>query len=539
MLESGAVPRAAAATPATLVPAPDSAGRRRRHERPAPRPHLAPCPDLASAAPTTPRAPPPRQRRKRQEAAAAAILVPLALLAVVSTVFGMMMAVASDLPALEQLPQVAKRKNSVLTDIRGTRLATLTSNQGRIIVPATRSRRTPSTPSSRSRTSASTRTPASTCAASARAFVQDVVQRRQAQGGSTIAQQFVKNALAGPAQRTVFEKLREAALAYHLTRKWSKERILTEYLNTVYFGNGAYGIEAAARTYFGADPNHDGLRHARQRHVRRSSSRPPRRRCWRRSSPRRARYDPVAHPRRRHGAGATSCSRRCSSRAASPSRSTTTRSSEPLLRRRSRPPHVEHPRGHRVLHDRGCASSLVDQLGAAAGVRGRPARSGRRSTSSSRGRAEQAVNNWLSWPGRARPPRSSRSTTRPARSARWSAARDYDKAPFNLATQGQRQPGSSFKPFILAEALRQGIGPGAVFAVAQALLPRAHKGSSEKFVVNNFEDNYAGSVDARQRADVLRQLGLRRSWASRSGPRRSPGWPSAWASARRSPRTSR
>ena len=49
----------------------------------------------------------------------------------------------------------------------------------------------------------------------------------------------------------MFEKLREAALAYQLTRKWSKEKILTEYLNSIYFGNGAYGIESAARTYFG------------------------------------------------------------------------------------------------------------------------------------------------------------------------------------------------------------------------------------------------------------------------------------------------
>ena len=48
----------------------------------------------------------------------------------------------------------------------------------------------------------------------------------------------------------VFQKLREAALAYHLTRKWSKERILRNYLNSIYFGNGAYGIESAARTYF-------------------------------------------------------------------------------------------------------------------------------------------------------------------------------------------------------------------------------------------------------------------------------------------------
>ena len=89
----------------------------------------------------------------------------------------------------------------------------------------------------------------------ARAFGQDVLKRRAAQGGSTITQQFVKNALAAQGDRSVFQKLREAALAYHLERKWSKEKILTQYLNTVYFGNGAYGIESAVRTYFGAgDP---------------------------------------------------------------------------------------------------------------------------------------------------------------------------------------------------------------------------------------------------------------------------------------------
>ena len=63
----------------------------------------------------------------------------------------------------------------------------------------------------------------------------------------------MKVALAAQDQRTIFNKLREAALAYHLTRKWSKDKILTEYLNSIYFGNGAYGIESAARTYFGAD----------------------------------------------------------------------------------------------------------------------------------------------------------------------------------------------------------------------------------------------------------------------------------------------
>ena len=92
----------------------------------------------------------------------------------------------------------------------------------------------------------------------ARAFVQDIIQRKAVQGASTIPQQFVKNALRAQAQRTVFQKLRESAMAFHLSRKWSKEKILTEYLNAIYYGNGAYGIESAARTYFGATSEHFG-----------------------------------------------------------------------------------------------------------------------------------------------------------------------------------------------------------------------------------------------------------------------------------------
>src|SRR5919199_2636293 len=84
----------------------------------------------------------------------------------------------------------------------------------------------------------------------ARALWQDIVAKKAVQGGSTITQQFVKNALAAQDDRTIFQKLRESALAYHLTRKWSKERILRNYLNSIYFGNGAYGIGSAAQTYF-------------------------------------------------------------------------------------------------------------------------------------------------------------------------------------------------------------------------------------------------------------------------------------------------
>jgi len=80
----------------------------------------------------------------------------------------------------------------------------------------------------------------------ARAFVADVTGGAT-QGASTIAQQFVKNSLSEQNNRTIFEKLREAALAYHLTHEWHRWQILTSYLNTIYFGHGAYGVESAAR----------------------------------------------------------------------------------------------------------------------------------------------------------------------------------------------------------------------------------------------------------------------------------------------------
>ena len=83
-----------------------------------------------------------------------------------------------------------------------------------------------------------------------------MLSRSVQQGASTITEQFVKNALEAQGSRTIFQKFREAALAYRLEQHWTKDKILTEYLNTIYFGQGAYGIEAAARTYFGW--NHPG-----------------------------------------------------------------------------------------------------------------------------------------------------------------------------------------------------------------------------------------------------------------------------------------
>jgi penicillin-binding protein 1A len=97
-----------------------------------------------------------------------------------------------------------------------------------------------------------------------RAAWRDLVAGGVVQGGSTITQQLVKRVYAGSyvegengvsdyviPPRTIKEKVREVLLAMKVERSLTKDQILARYLNTVYFGHGAYGIEAAAQTYFG------------------------------------------------------------------------------------------------------------------------------------------------------------------------------------------------------------------------------------------------------------------------------------------------
>ena len=85
-----------------------------------------------------------------------------------------------------------------------------------------------------------------------RAAVHNAEEGEVVEGGSTITQQYVKVAMLDPSQ-TLSRKVEEAVLAVRLEQRFSKEEILERYLNTVYFGNGAYGVQAAAREYFGVD----------------------------------------------------------------------------------------------------------------------------------------------------------------------------------------------------------------------------------------------------------------------------------------------
>jgi penicillin-binding protein 1A len=84
----------------------------------------------------------------------------------------------------------------------------------------------------------------------ARAAIANLLHRGVSQGGSTLTQQLAKN-LFLTQERTLQRKLQEAELALWLERKYAKDEILELYLNRVYFGSGAYGVEAAAQRYFG------------------------------------------------------------------------------------------------------------------------------------------------------------------------------------------------------------------------------------------------------------------------------------------------
>ena len=85
-----------------------------------------------------------------------------------------------------------------------------------------------------------------------RAFVRNVLARRVVQGASTITQQLAKQIFLKP-ERKISRKLREILLAVQIERNFSKPEILQFYLNQVYFGEGAYGAQAAARNYFGKE----------------------------------------------------------------------------------------------------------------------------------------------------------------------------------------------------------------------------------------------------------------------------------------------
>ena len=411
------------------------------------------------------------------------LVVGLGALGLVAFFFGMMMSITQDLPQLEAKKEFAEAKNSEVVDDQGNRIGTLLSNDNRILVDS------------------GDISPYMKEAAVAiedrrfyehdgvdlkglfRAGIENLVPGGSTQGGSTITEQFVKNALEAQNSRTVFQKFREAALAYEIERNWDKDKILTEYLNTIYFGEGAYGIEAAARTYFGW--NHAGC------------GQPGHEMCAKDLTP----------PEAAMLAGIIT-----SPSAFSPRNN----------------PQAAQDRRNLVLQKM-LDEGDIDQMEYDQGVKTQlPAASELAKPS-----VESEAPYFTSWlrqqvvdlygPGRAFGggltvhstldmemqntaqdiAQSTLSGVAPTASVvvldnetggvkAMVGGNDYQNHPFNLATNGHRQPGSAFKPFTLATALSQGISTSTTYASNEKIF-KVPRSKGEYFDVHNYGDTYYGS----------------------------------------------
>jgi penicillin-binding protein 1A len=412
------------------------------------------------------------------------VLLGLSVLALVSMIFGMMAAVSQDLPAIYNFAQYKASKNSEVYDASGEPIGTLTSDQNKILL-------TSGQISPNIKNAVVSIEDARFYEHSgvdfqgiARALIKDVLSQSAQQGASTITEQFVKNALEAEGSRTVLEKFREAALAYRLERHWTKDKILTEYLNTIYFGEGAYGIEAAARTYFGSA--HPGCGTPSEPCA--SVLEP-----WEAAtlaaiiaSP--SAFDPKIYPENALGRRNLVLEKMYEQGYITQQQYTEGRHQALPSPTDISPPKFESKAPYFTAWLR---QQLVERYGASktffGGLKVKSTLDLRLQES-----AEEAVNEYLGYS-----PATASVVVLDNHNAGVKAmvgGPNFETKPFNLATQGHRQPGSSIKPFTLITALEEGISPYTTFESAPQYIHYGKHGQ-EVFEVNNDEDSYLGSCD--------------------------------------------
>jgi len=295
------------------------------------------------------------------------------------------------------------------------------------------------------------------------------------QGGSTITQQFVKNTYTNN-QRSIARKLREAALAWQLEQRWSKDRILTAYLNTIYFGNGAYGVEQAAQTYFhhGAGPGKLTL--------------------WEAALLAGIPEDPAAFDPATNQKGARA--RRNLVLKEMFDQGDISRAVYGNATRRPMP----SPQAIRLPGDQGPAQyfanyvkqQLVDRYGS-----GRVFGGGLKVYTTIdlklQKMARNSIGHWLTSPTG---PTAALVSVDPrdGRILAMFGGNNFRKSQFNLAVQGERQAGSSFKPFVLATALKEGVAPSTTFVSK----PVTINAGGRLWEVHNYEDEYLGPITIQQ-----------------------------------------
>lgn len=273
-----------------------------------------------------------------------------------------------------------------------------------------------------------------------RALMTDVMTKSVAQGGSTITQQYVKQAFV-TSERTLKRKLQEAILAQKIESKYSKDEILERYLNTIYFGHGSYGVESAARTYFGKSV--ESLSPAESAMIAGVIKSP-------------ARYSPYLEPEnalsRRNTVLKQMLDQGYIDEATYATAKATPVTVAGIKSRTALAPYfVEWVKeqlvekyGERMVYRGGLkVTTTIDMKAQAA--------------------AEASIRSNLD---RKDDPSAALVSLDPETGAivAMVGGRDFASQQFNVATQGKRQPGSAFKTFVLATALDDGVSPERSYA---------------------------------------------------------------------------
>jgi penicillin-binding protein 1A len=413
---------------------------------------------------------PSRPRRRIRKLRLFGLLLILFVLGALSFTFGLVTSVASEIPSLDPARLQQGEVDGYIYDRKGERvLAVLRGRQSRILVPSDKISNQMKLAIVAIEDKRFYEHRGVDLHGIMRAVWQDIRNKRVVEGGSTITQQFVKNAYV-KSQRSIGRKLKEAALAWQLEQRWSKDRILTAYLNTIYFGNGAYGVQQAALTYFHHGANKLGWAEAAL-----LAGIP--------SDP--ARYDPVTNPR-------AARERRDTVLKAMLDQDDITYAQYANAKRARLPNpdnvHLSGARGPAPYFTNYVQQQLIDRYGSSS-VFGGGLRVRTTIDLKVQRFARQSITKWLTDPNG---PSAALVAVDPRTGGVLAmiGGNNYRKSQFNLAVQGERQPGSSFKPFVLATALKDGISPDSEFESGPVEIPLGDKVWS----VHNYENSDLGRI---------------------------------------------